>query len=72
MTAKETWMWQKQKICVKTKELCTFVSLPQQNKNGNDQNLRGLRNETTTVNYVSFHLELNAALICYDAVNLWR
>ena len=72
MTAKEIWMWQKQKICVKTKELCTFVSLPQQNKNGNYPNLCGLRNETPTVNYVSFHLELNAALICYAAVNLWR
>ena len=61
----------------KTKDLCknkriVYICEPSlANKNGNYPNLRDLRNETPTVNNVSFHLELNAALICYAAVNLW-
>ena len=34
--------------------------------------LRGPREETPTENYFSFHLKLNAALICFAEVNLRR
>ena len=36
----------------------------------NHQNLRGPRNETSTANYLSFYLELNAVLVCYAEFNL--
>ena len=35
-------------------------------------NLRGPRKEIPTADYLSFHLELNAALIRYAEVNLRR
>ena len=51
---------------------CTFLSGPLQITTWNHQNKRGLRKETTMANYLSFHLELNAALIRYAEVNLRR
>ena len=38
----------------------------------NHQNLRGPRKATSTANYLRFHLELNAALLCDAEVNLRR
>ena len=38
----------------------------------NHQDLYGLRIEISKANYLSFHLELNSAHICYDEVTMWQ
>ena len=38
----------------------------------NPQDLYGLRIEISKANYLSFHLELNSAHICYDEVKMWQ
>ena len=35
-------------------------------------NLRRLRTETATANYINFHLELNASFRRYAEVEVWR
>ena len=43
-----------------------------QNNNVNHHNLRRLRTETATANYVNFYLELYGSFIRYAEVEVWR
>ena len=76
-TATRTWKnnrfnWQNNSAARAFENFMHFLAVPCKKTTWNHHKLRRLQTETATANYINFHLELNASLIRYAEVEVWR